>query len=228
MSPEVHPLLDLHARCHHKWGGSGDIQETEKGNCLLNISWQNNLIAKHHRILKIYNRICWRHLCWRPPPCSWSHRQLGPEGLPLLSSRSFTMIVLPRVTMTSITSLGRHVLAFLKQCECDSDYSWGLSIISSSRWSHFAKLAHAVTMMSLSWESWKELFSEKKREAKKDTPPVEEGGHLQGWYRPGPTDRAGRLHGTLQPGEHREKLGASLFLCFNSLWMCFTVGKCLK
>ena len=35
MSPEVHPLLDLHARCHHKWGGSGDIQETEKGNCLL-------------------------------------------------------------------------------------------------------------------------------------------------------------------------------------------------
>ena len=108
MSPEVHPLLDLHARCHHKWGGSGDIQETEKGNCLLNISWQNNLIAKHHRILKIYNRICWRHLCWRPPPCSWSHRQLGPEGLPLLSSRSFTMIVLPRVTMTSITFLGRH------------------------------------------------------------------------------------------------------------------------
>ena len=109
MSPEVHPLLDLHARCHHKWGGSGDIQETEKGNCLLNISWQNNLIAKHHRILKIYNRICWRHLCWRPSPCSGSHRQLGPEGLPLLSSRSFTMIVLPRVTMTSITFLGRHV-----------------------------------------------------------------------------------------------------------------------
>ena len=61
------------------------------------------------RILKIYNRICWRHLCWRLSPCSGSHRQLGPEGLPLLSSRSFTMIVLPRVTMTSITFLGRHV-----------------------------------------------------------------------------------------------------------------------
>ena len=60
-------------------------------------------------------------------------------------------------------------------------------------------------MMSLSWESWKEFFSEKKAGGKKDNPPVEEGGHLQGWYRPGPTDRAGRLHDTLQPGEDREE-----------------------
>ena len=73
MSPEVHPFLDMHACVHHKWGGSGDIQETEKGNCLLNISWQNNLIAKHHRILIQSNLLKapvlkTSSLQWIPPP----------------------------------------------------------------------------------------------------------------------------------------------------------------
>ena len=76
MSPEVHPLLDLHARCHHKWGGSGDIQETEKGNFLLNISWQNNLIAPHHKqnienlqsILLKAPVLKTSSLQWIPPP----------------------------------------------------------------------------------------------------------------------------------------------------------------
>ena len=76
MSPEVHPLLDLHARCHQKWGGSGDIQETEKGNFLLNISWQNNLIAPHHKqnienlqsILLKAPVLKTSSLQWIPPP----------------------------------------------------------------------------------------------------------------------------------------------------------------
>ena len=207
MSPEVHPLLDLHARCHHKRGGSGDIQETEKGNFLLKhiLTKQPDSTTSYlNRILKIYNRICWRHLCWRPPPCNGSHRQLGPEGLPLLSSRSSTMMVLPRVTMISITFLGGRVS------------------FPQTMWIWFWLLMWTVnnflvTMVSLceigprcnhdvpQLRVLEGILLLKDLEAKRDNPPVEEGGHLQGWYRPGPTDRAGRLRDTLQPGEDREE-----------------------
>ena len=68
MSPEVHPFLDLHARCHHKWGGSGDIQKTEKRNCLL-----KHILSKHHRILIPSNLLKAPvlktfSLQWIPPP----------------------------------------------------------------------------------------------------------------------------------------------------------------